>query len=136
MSLIDLQHQIETATLVSDKLESDAKSKGGFSRVRTGIRKEFTAFKKVLENSKSRLQELQAMQDDLKALEIDDESQYNCSHSAATSTRSTRTGPFSPVAKSPYWLPALGRKKTSFFAGTSMEARVSLFEAQVVFLNQ
>ena len=107
MSLTDLEHQIETATLVSEKLENDAKAKGGFSRVRSGIRREFSAFRKVLENSKSRLQELQAMQQDLAAMELDETISIHgiAKPSSAGSVASKK------ISKSPHWLPSLRRKK-------------------------
>lgn len=114
MSLQDLEHQIETAALVSAKLEDDAKSssKGQFpSRVRSGIRKEFSAFRKVLEDSKSRLQGLQAMQETLEGLE------------EPIPSPKLAKSPLKKVAISPHWLPSLGRKKKFF---RDKESRVSI----------
>jgi hypothetical protein len=105
MSLSDLQQQIQVATLVTEKLENDAKEKGGFSRVRSSIRKEFSAFKKVLEKSKSRLQELESMQNDLKALE------EPAAPELVDAPEHQVSVPPKPSPKSPHWLPALGRAK-------------------------
>ena len=66
--LSDLEHQLETASLASKKLNEDAKAKG-LSRVGSSLRREYSAFRKVLESSKSRLQELEAMKADLEKLE-------------------------------------------------------------------
>ena len=67
--LSDLEHQLETASLASKKLNQDAKAKG-LSRVGSSLRREFSAFRKVLENSKSRLQELEAMKADLERMNM------------------------------------------------------------------
>lgn len=67
--LSDLEHQLETASLASKKLNQDAKAKG-LSRVGSSLRREFSAFRKVLENSKSRLQELEAMKADLESMDM------------------------------------------------------------------
>jgi hypothetical protein len=108
MSLRDLQHQIDAATFATEKLESEsaAKAQSGEdfpSKVRSGIRREFSAFKKVLETSRSRLEELQTMQATLDAME--DEPVLSPSKSLSKQ----------PTTKSPHWLPSLGRRKKFVF---------------------
>jgi hypothetical protein len=108
MSLMALQHQIDAATLATEKLESENAAKGPStedfpSKVRSGIRREFSAFKKVLETSKSRLQELQTMQATLDAMEDEPALHPNKSLSKQQTT------------KSPHWLPSLGGRKKFVF---------------------
>jgi hypothetical protein len=106
MSLLDVQHQIDAATFATEKLDA---TKGQScedvpSKVRSGILREFSAFKKVLETSKSRLQELQTMQATLDAMEDEPILSH---HNKSAQKRQ--------IAKSPHWLPSLGQRKQFTF---------------------
>ncbi|CAB9524187.1 expressed unknown protein [Seminavis robusta] len=112
MSLQEMQNEIETATIVTKQLElekeqpSTRPSGGSFStKVRSGIRRELSAFRKVLEGSKSRLQELQDMQDKLEQME-EEPALSPKKRSSSFKKRDSR--------KSPHWLPSLGRRKKFF----------------------
>ena len=129
MSLLALQQQIDAATLAANKLESEHAVKSQFceefpSKVRSGIRRELTAFRDVLETSKSRLQELQTMQATLDAMEDEP--------ALSPNKRWPSFPKKHPPTKSPHWLPSLGRKK-KFFANDD-EARVRSHGTNVVSL--
>ena len=108
MSLQDVQNQIDMAATVSRKLESQkrlAGPSGKFSsKVRSGIRRELSAFRKVLEGSKSRLQELQDVQVTLDEM----------GEEPALMPKKRISPKKKPVAKSPHWLPSLARRKKFF----------------------